>query len=215
MSYHTCTWRLFFLLETSHRLLMLNCCSASSLYIHDLGHRQTIHYLSRSKIVNTERRELARVTRGKIRSGEVDDWKNEQLFVPPLPPTNLRGCHLIKIQYDVFVSPEHASEPGAWSCTCLFCVIDSLLSRKPNEGLTHPQENTKYFQIGSTRWNNWPCYVDNNKSRMFKVEPRAWLFKKWFGESRFGGMPINSMEKKLGSITCILSVPRPVEKTQN
>ena len=65
---------------------------------------QTIHYLSRSKVVNTERRELVRITRGKIRPGEVDDWKNEQLFIPPLPPTNLRGCHLIKIQYDVFVS---------------------------------------------------------------------------------------------------------------
>ncbi|KAF0290747.1 Arrestin domain-containing protein 17 [Amphibalanus amphitrite] len=63
---------------------------------------ETIHYLSRSKVVNTERRELVRITRGKIRPGEVDDWKNEQLFIPPLPPTNLRGCHLIKIQYDVF-----------------------------------------------------------------------------------------------------------------
>ena len=39
-----------------------------------------------------------------FRSGATDDWKSEQLFVPPLPPTNLRGCHMIRIQYDVFVS---------------------------------------------------------------------------------------------------------------
>ncbi|XP_037078627.1 arrestin domain-containing protein 4-like [Pollicipes pollicipes] len=62
----------------------------------------TIHYLSRSKIVNTEVRELSRVARGKVRPGDTDDWKNEQLLVPPLPPSNLRGCHLIKIQYDVY-----------------------------------------------------------------------------------------------------------------
>ena len=54
--------------------------------------------------METESRELAAVSRGKIRAGETDDWKSEQLFVPPLPPTNLRGCHMIRIQYDVFVS---------------------------------------------------------------------------------------------------------------
>ena len=40
----------------------------------------------------------------QVRPGRIDDWKSEQLFVPPLPPTNLRGCHMIRIQYDVFVS---------------------------------------------------------------------------------------------------------------
>ena len=54
--------------------------------------------------MDTETRELSSVSRGKIRPQETDDWKNEKLFVPPLPPTNLRGCHLIRIQYDVFVS---------------------------------------------------------------------------------------------------------------
>ena len=54
--------------------------------------------------METESRELAAISRGKIRAGSTDDWKSEQLFVPPLPPTNLRGCHLIRIQYDVFVS---------------------------------------------------------------------------------------------------------------
>jgi hypothetical protein len=64
---------------------------------------QTIQYLARNKVLQTETRELASLSRGKIRPGEGDEWKNEQLYVPPLPPTNLRGCHLIKIQYDVYV----------------------------------------------------------------------------------------------------------------
>ena len=65
---------------------------------------QTIQYITRSKIMETETRELSSVSRGKIKSNSTDDWKNEKLFVPPLPPTNLRGCHVIRIQYDVFVS---------------------------------------------------------------------------------------------------------------
>lgn len=65
---------------------------------------ETIQYMARGKVVQSERRELASLTRGKIRAGESDEWTNEQLYVPPLPPTNLRGCHLIKIQYDVYVS---------------------------------------------------------------------------------------------------------------
>lgn len=54
--------------------------------------------------MQSETRELASLSRGKIRPGESDEWGNEQLYVPPLPPTNLRGCHLISIQYDVYVS---------------------------------------------------------------------------------------------------------------
>ena len=65
---------------------------------------QTIQYITKNKVMETESRELAAISRGKIRAGSTDDWKSEQLFVPPLPPTNLRGCHLIRIQYDVFVS---------------------------------------------------------------------------------------------------------------
>jgi len=53
--------------------------------------------------VQAETRELASLTRGKIKPGEKDEWLNEQLYVPPLPPTNLRGCNLIRIQYDVYV----------------------------------------------------------------------------------------------------------------
>lgn len=62
---------------------------------------QTIEYLARGKVVQTEKRELAVLVRGKIRPGGKDEWHNE-LYVPPLPPTNLQGCHLIKTSYDVF-----------------------------------------------------------------------------------------------------------------
>lgn len=65
---------------------------------------ETISYMARGKVVQSERRELASLIHGKIKPGEKDEWINEQLYVPPLPPTNLRGCHLIKIQYDVYVS---------------------------------------------------------------------------------------------------------------
>lgn len=60
--------------------------------------------MARNKVIQVEKRELAVIARGKIRARSNDEWKNETLYVPPLPPTNLRGCHLIKIEYDVFVS---------------------------------------------------------------------------------------------------------------
>lgn len=65
---------------------------------------ESITYMARGKVVQSEKRELASLTRGKIRPGEKDEWINEQLYIPPLPPTNLRGCHLIKVNYDVYVS---------------------------------------------------------------------------------------------------------------
>jgi len=60
--------------------------------------------MSRNKVVETELRELSTASRGRISAGGVDEWPEEGLTVPPLPPTNLRGCHVIRIQYDVFVS---------------------------------------------------------------------------------------------------------------
>lgn len=55
--------------------------------------------------MRTERRELGVITRGgRVRPGETCKWRKEPLFVPPLPPTNLRGCHLIDVKYDVYVS---------------------------------------------------------------------------------------------------------------
>lgn len=62
---------------------------------------ETIQYTVKGKIVAQESRELAWVERGKIGPRAADEWRNELLPIPPLPPTNLRGCHLIRIHYDV------------------------------------------------------------------------------------------------------------------
>jgi len=74
---------------------------------------ETIQYMAKNRVVQTETRELASLNRGKIKPGETDDWRNEQLYVPPLPPTNLRGCHIIRIQYDVFfqIEPHSMEKP--------------------------------------------------------------------------------------------------------
>lgn len=63
---------------------------------------ETVEYRAKNKIIQSETRELASVERGKIAAKSTDVWKKEALHIPALPPTNLRGCHLIKIHYDVF-----------------------------------------------------------------------------------------------------------------
>lgn len=65
---------------------------------------ETVEYRAKNKIIQSETRELASVERGKIAARSTDVWKKELLHIPALPPTNLRGCHLIKIHYDVYVS---------------------------------------------------------------------------------------------------------------
>jgi hypothetical protein len=65
---------------------------------------ETIQYTAKNKIVHSETRELASLERGKVAPRSADEWRGELLYIPPLPPTNLRGCHLIKIQYDVYFS---------------------------------------------------------------------------------------------------------------
>lgn len=65
---------------------------------------ETISYYARNKTLKVEKRELSVRTRPRIKPHSIDTWHEETLFVPPLPPTNLVGCHLIKVEYDVFVS---------------------------------------------------------------------------------------------------------------
>ncbi|XP_072947262.1 arrestin domain-containing protein 4 isoform X2 [Epargyreus clarus] len=62
---------------------------------------ETIQYMAHGKVAAREVRELARRAHGKTRAGGEDRWRAELLYVPPLPPTNLRGCHLISVRYDV------------------------------------------------------------------------------------------------------------------
>ncbi|XP_049269344.1 arrestin domain-containing protein 17 isoform X2 [Rhipicephalus sanguineus] len=68
----------------------------------------TIQYTAKNKVVQAETRELAFLEKGRIEAGTTDQWRNEMLYIPPIPPTNLRGCHLIRIQYDVYfiISPK-------------------------------------------------------------------------------------------------------------
>lgn len=63
---------------------------------------ETVEYRAKNKIIQSETRELAAVEKGKIGAQSNDTWKKESLHIPALPPTNLRGCHLIKIHYDVY-----------------------------------------------------------------------------------------------------------------
>ncbi|XP_058823049.1 arrestin domain-containing protein 4-like isoform X1 [Topomyia yanbarensis] len=64
---------------------------------------ESIQYYAHGKLLHQERRELAAVVRDRIKSGSRDVLQNGHLSVPPLPPTNLVGCHLIRIQYSVCI----------------------------------------------------------------------------------------------------------------
>lgn len=68
---------------------------------------KTVQYISRGKVIQTEKRELSVIKGAKIRPGSRDEFHNKKLYVPPLPPTNVRNCHLIHLNYDVFVSRTH------------------------------------------------------------------------------------------------------------
>lgn len=75
---------------------------------------ETVEYRAKNKIIQSETRELSAVERGKINAKSTDVWKKEILHIPALPPTNLRGCHLIKINYDVFfqiITKRNAKKP--------------------------------------------------------------------------------------------------------
>lgn len=65
---------------------------------------ETIQYLSRGKIIQTEKRELAQIKFPKIRPNSRDEFVNKKLYVPPLPPTNIRNSNIIRLNYDVYVS---------------------------------------------------------------------------------------------------------------
>lgn len=65
---------------------------------------ESIQYLSRGKIIQTEKRELAQLKFAKIRPGGRDEFVNKKLYVPPLPPTNIRNSNIIRLNYDIYVS---------------------------------------------------------------------------------------------------------------
>jgi hypothetical protein len=65
---------------------------------------ETINYLSRGKVVQVEKREVASLKGPKIRPNSHDEFVNKKLYIPPLPPTNIRNSNLIQLNYDVYVS---------------------------------------------------------------------------------------------------------------
>ena len=65
---------------------------------------ETINYLSRGKVVQMEKREIASIKGPKIRPNGRDELVNKKLYIPPLPPTNIRNSNLIQLNYDVYVS---------------------------------------------------------------------------------------------------------------
>ena len=65
---------------------------------------ETINYLSRGKVVQVEKREIASIKGPKIRPSSRDEFVNKKLYIPPLPPTNIRNSNLIQLNYDVYVS---------------------------------------------------------------------------------------------------------------
>lgn len=65
---------------------------------------ETVEYLSRGKLMQTEKRELAQIKFPKIRPGDREEFINETIHIPPLPPTNVRNSNLIRLNYDIYVS---------------------------------------------------------------------------------------------------------------
>jgi hypothetical protein len=65
---------------------------------------ETVEYVSRGKLMQVEKRELAHVKFPKIRPGGKEEYINETISIPPLPPTNVRNSNLIRLNYDIFVS---------------------------------------------------------------------------------------------------------------
>lgn len=60
--------------------------------------------MSRGKIVQMEKREIATIKGQKIRANGRDEFMNKKLYIPPLPPTNIRNSNIIQLNYDVYVS---------------------------------------------------------------------------------------------------------------
>lgn len=121
---------------------------------------ETIQYLCRGKVLASETRELASVSRGKIRPGEGKEWLNEQMYVPPVPPTNLRGCHLINVLYHVYVS---ASIMGCNNLKMIQYGFFPIVRDKSEEfgqrnQVTNPN-SIGHISFETRRWIRWYCSI--------------------------------------------------------
>ena len=64
---------------------------------------QQVKYHARSK-TRTVNNVLFEKKQGKIDGGGTDVWRDEKMFIPPVPPSYLLGCKIIDIRYLIMVS---------------------------------------------------------------------------------------------------------------
>ena len=60
----------------------------------------TFYAQGRSKVTTTE---VFGYKRGAIEPGETDTWTDTAMRIPVLPPSNLKGCRNINIDYEIIV----------------------------------------------------------------------------------------------------------------
>ncbi|XP_050412489.1 arrestin domain-containing protein 3 isoform X2 [Patella vulgata] len=69
--------------------------------------RMTVDYHTPSK-TRTQKNSVSKICKGPIQAGGDDIWNGDALGVPPLPPSNLRGCKIIDIKYTVTLNVDPA-----------------------------------------------------------------------------------------------------------
>ncbi|KAK6176677.1 hypothetical protein SNE40_014930 [Patella caerulea] len=84
------------------------------------------HAMSRNKSVT---KSLARVQHGFIDGGDSDIWNGDLLHIPPLPPSDLRGCRIIDINYTLSLTVELP-----FPCMDLVVPINILIGSIPLQG---------------------------------------------------------------------------------
>lgn len=108
---------------------------------------ETIQYLSRGKVIQTEKRELAQIKFPKIRPNSRDEFVNKKLYVPPLPPTNIRNSNIIRLNYDVYVSEVSMRTSYQSSLECLACPKNILKASLIGKTLEFLLTTDKKFMI--------------------------------------------------------------------
>ncbi|XP_041975294.1 arrestin domain-containing protein 4 [Aricia agestis] len=107
---------------------------------------ETIQYVASGRVAAREVRSLSARARGRIRAGGEERWDRELLYVPPLPPTNLRGCHLISVQYDVLfiIEPKSLEKPVKLQLPILLGTYP--FGDAPDEAPTHYPSTLPIFR---------------------------------------------------------------------
>lgn len=139
---------------------------------------ETVEYRAKDKIIQSETRELSCVERGKINAKLTDVWKKEILHIPALPPTNLRGCQLIKINYDVFfqiITKHNVKKPIELQLPIVMATYpirnkDGTLRRR--KGASYPDNLPilRPWLDSSTLKQRWEAIIKNCKKLLLIVK---------------------------------------------